>query len=131
MFHIENPNVKEALLECNIGLEKECLRVTSEGRMAQTPHPFEQQIYLNHHKWDNDFSKVSKSTLEAELSIPKWRLDASFGYALVANMLYYDTEAMIRQHDGVVNVSDVVKAVSDGKTQAEIDAIVDIIMGRK
>ena len=34
-------------------------------------------------------------------------------------------------NDGVVNVSDVVKAVSDGKTQAEIDAIVDIIMGRK
>jgi len=28
-------------------------------------------------------------------------------------------------------VSDVVKAISDGKTQAEIDAIVDIIMGRK
>ena len=34
-------------------------------------------------------------------------------------------------NDGVVNVSDVVKAVSDGKTQAEIDAIVGIIMGRK
>ena len=34
-------------------------------------------------------------------------------------------------NDGVVNVSDVVKAVSDGNTQAEIDAIVDIIMGRK
>ena len=34
-------------------------------------------------------------------------------------------------NDGVVNVSDVVKAVSDGKTQAEIDAIVNIIMGRK
>lgn len=64
----------------------------------QTPHPFEQHIYLNHHKWDNDFSKVSKSTLEAELSVPKWRLEASFGYALVANMLYYDTLAIIRQH---------------------------------
>ena len=34
-------------------------------------------------------------------------------------------------NDGVVNVSDVVKAVSDGKTQAEIDTIVGIIMGRK
>ena len=41
MFHIENPNVKEALLECNIGLEKESLRITSEGRMSQTPHPFD------------------------------------------------------------------------------------------
>ena len=34
-------------------------------------------------------------------------------------------------NDGVVNVSDGVKAISDGKTQAEIDAIVNIIMGRK
>lgn len=66
----------------------------------KSPHPFEQKIYLNHHKWDNDFSKVSKSTIEAELSIPKWKLDASFGYALVANMLYYDTLAVIRQHTG-------------------------------
>jgi len=70
----------------------------------KTPHPFEQKIYLNHHKWDNDFSKVSKSTLEAELSIPKWRLNASFGYALVANMLYYDTLSVIRQHNSPVNV---------------------------
>ena len=70
----------------------------------KTPHPFEQHIYLNHHKWDNDFGKVSKSTLEAELSIPKWRLDASFGYALMANMLYYDTTAVIRQHNAPVNI---------------------------
>ncbi|MBQ6957859.1 MAG: putative porin [Bacteroidales bacterium] len=70
----------------------------------KTPHPFEQHIYLNHHKWDNDFGKVSKSTLEAELSIPKWRLDASFGYALMANMLYYDTTAVIRQHSAPVNI---------------------------
>ena len=70
----------------------------------KTPHPFEQRITMNHHRWDNDFSKVSKSTLEAELSIPKWRLDASFSYALVANMLYYDTLAVIRQYDKPVSV---------------------------
>ena len=70
----------------------------------KTPHPFEQQIYLNHHKWDNDFSKVSKTTVEAQLSIPKWRLDAQFGYALVANMLYYDTLAVIRQYDQPVSI---------------------------
>ena len=70
----------------------------------RTPHPFEQHILMNHHKWDNEFGKVSRNTFEGELSIPKWRLDAHVGYALVSNMLYYDTEAMIRQHDGVVNV---------------------------
>ena len=70
----------------------------------QTPHPFEQQIYLNHHQWNNDFSKVSKTTVEAKLEIPKWRLEAQFGYALVANMLYYDTLAVIRQYDKPVSV---------------------------
>lgn len=70
----------------------------------KTPHPFEQHIYLNHHKWDNDFSKVSTTKVEAKLEIPKWRLDAQFGYALVANMLYYDTLAVIRQYDKPVSV---------------------------
>ena len=64
----------------------------------KTPHPFEQTIFTNHHQWDNEFSKVSRNTLEAELSIPKWRLDAAFSYALVANMLYYDTLSVIRQY---------------------------------
>ncbi len=70
----------------------------------RTPHPFEQKILTNHHRWENDFSKVSKNTLEAELSIPKWRLEAAFGYALVANMLYYDTLSVIRQYDAPVSV---------------------------
>ena len=70
----------------------------------RAPHPFEQHIYTNHHRWDNEFSKVSTTTAEAELSIPKWRLDASFRYALVAGMLYYDTESVIRQHSGPISI---------------------------
>ena len=64
----------------------------------RTPHPFEQTMSMNHHQWQNDFSKVSRSTVEAGLSIPKWRLDAGFGYALTANLLYYDTLSVIRQY---------------------------------
>ena len=70
----------------------------------RTPHPFEQQIQMNHHQWDNDFTKVSRNTVEAELSIPKWRLDARFSYALVSGLLYYDTLSVIRQHEPVVNI---------------------------
>ena len=66
----------------------------------KTPHPFEQHIFTNHHSWDNDFSKVSRTTVQAELSIPKWRLEAGFNYGLVAGMLYYDTLSVIRQHTG-------------------------------
>ena len=70
----------------------------------RTPHPFEQQLQMNHHQWDNAFTKVSRNTVEAELSIPKWRLDARFSYALVSGLLYYDTLSVIRQHEPVVNI---------------------------
>ena len=70
----------------------------------RTPHPFEQQVYLNHHQWSNEFTKVSRSTLEGELSIPAWRLDATFGYALVAGQIYYDSLSVIRQWNEPINV---------------------------
>lgn len=40
-FHnVTDPRVRELLLKGNFGLEKESLRVTPEGRLAQTPDPF-------------------------------------------------------------------------------------------
>lgn len=40
MLHIQDPAVKALLLKGNFGLEKENLRVTPEGYLAHTPHPF-------------------------------------------------------------------------------------------
>ena len=40
MLHVENARIKELALHGNIGLEKEGHRVTQNGRMARTPHPF-------------------------------------------------------------------------------------------
>ena len=40
MLHYENEKVRKLLFEGMIGLEKEGLRVTGDGFMAQTPHPF-------------------------------------------------------------------------------------------
>ena len=81
------------------------IHLTGKFHMGlRTPHPFEQRILMNHHQWDNDFGKVSRNTLEGELSIPKWRLDAHVGYALVSGLLYYDTAAQIRQHNEVINI---------------------------
>ncbi len=69
-----------------------------------TPVPFQQKLYFNHHSWDNAFKKVSESRVEAALQIPKLNLNAGFGYALVANMLYYDSSSIIRQAESPVNV---------------------------
>ena len=40
MLHYQVESVKSLLFQCNIGLEKESLRVDSQGRMARTRHPF-------------------------------------------------------------------------------------------
>lgn len=40
MFHVENETVRSLLFQGNFGLEKESLRITPEGYMAHTPHPF-------------------------------------------------------------------------------------------
>ena len=94
-----------AMLRLSLYPIEQGIHLTGRFHMGlRTPHPFEQQLNMNHHQWDNDFAKVSRNTVEAELSIPKWRLDARFSYALVANMLYYDTLSVIRQHEPLVNI---------------------------
>lgn len=40
MFHTQDERVRELLLKGNFGLERESLRVTPDGYLAQTPHPF-------------------------------------------------------------------------------------------
>lgn len=40
MFDLKNADVKKYLLKGNFGLEKESLRITPKGHLAQTVHPF-------------------------------------------------------------------------------------------
>ncbi len=62
------------------------------------PDYYQQHLFTNHFKWDNDFSKISTTKVEASLSIPRWKLAASFGYALLGNNIYYDTLGIVRQN---------------------------------
>ena len=62
------------------------------------PDYYEQHLYTNHFKWDNNFSKISRTKVEAAVSVPKWKLAASFGYALLNNNIYYDTLGIVRQN---------------------------------
>ena len=62
------------------------------------PDYYQQHLYTNHYRWDNDFGKISTTKAEASLSVPRWKLDASFGYALLSNNIYYDTLGIARQN---------------------------------
>ena len=52
MLHIQNPTVRRCLLKGEFGLELESLRVTRDGILAQTPHPFPGDERI-----DRDFSE--------------------------------------------------------------------------
>ena len=62
------------------------------------PDWYQQHYLSNHHRWDNDFAKISTTRVEAALEIPRWDLRADFGYALLKNNTYYDTLGIVRQN---------------------------------
>ena len=70
----------------------------------QEPDYYQQHLYTNHYKWDNNFSKISTTKLEASLAIPRWDMDASFGYGLLSNNIYYDYEGIVRQNTTPMSV---------------------------
>lgn len=46
MLHIENYDVKKRILEGNFGLEKESLRIKSDGTLSHSPHPFTDDTHI-------------------------------------------------------------------------------------
>ena len=70
----------------------------------EEPDYYQQHLFTNHFRWDNDFSKISTTKAEASLSIPRWQLAASFGYALLSNNIYYDNTGIVRQNTAPMSV---------------------------
>ncbi len=62
------------------------------------PEYYQQHMYTNHFKWDNDFDKISATRIQGKISIPRWNLEADAGYALLTNNIYYDTLGVVRQN---------------------------------
>lgn len=68
------------------------------------PDYYEQHLHTNHFKWDNDFGKVSTTKIEASVDIPRWDLNASFGYGLLSNNIYYDNQGIVQQNTTPMSV---------------------------
>lgn len=68
------------------------------------PDYYQQHLFTNHFKWDNDFNKISSTKIEAALNVPRWDMEASFSYALLDNNIYYDTLAIVRQNSKPMSV---------------------------
>ncbi len=68
------------------------------------PEYYQQHYYSNHYKWDNDFSKISKTAVEGSFNVPHWQLGLTAGWSLLKNHIYYDGMAMARQSSDAVSV---------------------------
>ena len=68
------------------------------------PNYYDQHLYTNHFVWDNSFGKISTTKVEGTLAIPRWNLDASFGYALLSNNIYYDNQGIARQNGSPMSI---------------------------
>ena len=63
----------------------------------QEPGFYEQNLFFNHHQWNNEFVKTSRTKFEASLEIPYTQTKLSAGYALINNLIYYDETSTVRQ----------------------------------
>ena len=79
------------------------LKASFQTRL-DTPDFYQQHFYTNHYRWENDFTKISTTQVDARLEIPRWRLKAQVGYSLLAGHVYYDTLGIARQHTGALSV---------------------------
>ena len=68
------------------------------------PDYYQQHLFTNHFKWNNDFGKISTTKVEGGVNIPRWDMEATFGYALLANNIYYDTLGIVRQNTKPMSV---------------------------
>ena len=68
------------------------------------PDWYQQHYLSNHYKWDNSFGKISETRIKASAAVPLWKLKATFGYALLGNNIYYDTEGIVRQNNTPMSV---------------------------
>lgn len=68
------------------------------------PNYYDQHLYTNHFVWNNSFGKMSTTKMEGSIAIPRWRMDASFGYALLSNNIYYNSEGIVKQNTDPMSI---------------------------
>ena len=70
----------------------------------RTPDYFSQNYYSNHLRWHHNFDKTIETKIEAGVRIPDWDFDVSIGNSLLKSPVFFDTTAMPRQTDDIVNI---------------------------
>lgn len=81
------------------------LRISANFETAlQEPDFYQRNMQSANFKWKNDFRKISTTKILGNVSIPHWKLEAGVGYSLIANAIYYDADAIVRQAESAVSI---------------------------
>lgn len=84
---------------------KEGIHLTGKLKIANTTTDlFNSYYYSNHFFWDNNFGKTTETRVEALLDIPKFKLQAFFGYSLLNNYIYYNNLGDATQNGNLLSV---------------------------
>lgn len=84
---------------------EEGIHLTGKIHVSQKrPNYFYNHYYSNHYIWDNDFAKTTETRIEGKLEIPHWKLEAFFGYSLLADNVYFDTLGMAVQNNEPMSI---------------------------
>lgn len=70
----------------------------------EEPEHYYQHYYSNHFRWDNDFGKISTTKIQGSLNVPRWKVGAKVGYALLSGNVYYDSTGVVRQNNSPMSV---------------------------
>ena len=68
------------------------------------PDYYQQNVYSNHYRWNNNFGKASVTKVGGHIDIPYWKFSAGLNYGLLANKVYYDTLSIARQNTSAMSV---------------------------
>ena len=66
LFNINNDAIKEHLKQAEFGIERESLRISGDGRLAQTPHPFECNKNIDRDFCENQTELISDVFIDPE-----------------------------------------------------------------
>jgi len=108
-YNIAGYNSGDFNLDANVRLSvypiDEGIHLKGKFKLTTTsPDWFQNYLYSNHYFWNNNFGKTTETRVEGVLDIPKYKMQAFFGYSLIGNLLYYGNNGVIAQHSDLVSI---------------------------
>lgn len=108
-FGLVGPAAADFRVEGNVStlfkMLGDTVRVTAYGHISNEAAPYLMNHYLsNHFIWENDFGKTRRVKFGGHVTLPFSGTYINAGVENIQNLIYFDGDAMPRQHGGNIQV---------------------------